>query len=42
MLLHRLALTQVSTAPAAVAFADDQLEARQFCQMAVHEGNLAI
>jgi hypothetical protein len=42
LLLNRLALTQLSTAPAAVAFADDQLEVRRFCQIAVQEGNLAI
>lgn len=42
LLLNRLALTQLSTAPAAVAFANDQLEVRQFCQTAMQEGNLAI
>jgi GGDEF domain-containing protein len=42
LLLNRLALTQLSTASAAVAFADDQLEVRQFCQNIVQEGNLAI
>ncbi|HSB00165.1 MAG TPA: hypothetical protein VLE49_05910 [Anaerolineales bacterium] len=42
LLLNRLALTQLSTAPAAVAFANDRLEVRQFCQIAVQEGNLAI
>jgi GGDEF domain-containing protein len=42
MLLHWLALTQLSTTPAAVIFADDQLETRQFCQIAAQEGNLAI
>jgi hypothetical protein len=42
LLLNRLALTQLSTTPAAVAFADDQLEVRQFCPIAVQEGNLAI
>jgi hypothetical protein len=42
LLLNRLALTQLSTAPAAVAFADDQLEVHQFCQITVQEGNLAI
>jgi hypothetical protein len=42
LLLNRLALTQLSTAPAAVAFADDQLEVRQFGQIIVQEGNLAI
>lgn len=42
LLLHRLALTQLSTTSAAVAFADDQLEVRQFCPIAVQEGNLAI
>ncbi|MBV5337799.1 MAG: hypothetical protein J0653_07695, partial [Deltaproteobacteria bacterium] len=41
-LLNRLALIQLSTAPAAVAFANDQLEVRQFCQNIVQEGNLAI
>lgn len=42
LLLNRLTLTQLSTVPAAVAFADDQLEVRQFGQIIVHEGNLAI
>jgi hypothetical protein len=42
LLLNRLALTQLSTTLAAVAFADDQLEVRQFCPIAVQEGNLAI
>lgn len=42
LLLNRLALTQLSTALAAVAFADDQLEVYQFCQNIVQEGNLAI
>jgi hypothetical protein len=42
LLLNRLALTQLSIAPAAIVFADDQLEVRQFCQNIVQEGNLAI
>jgi hypothetical protein len=41
-LLHRLALTQLSTTSAAVVFTDDQLEVRQFCQIAAQEGHLAI
>ena len=42
LLLNRLTLTQLSKAPAAIAFADDQLEVRQFCQAAAQEGSLAI
>ncbi|MGE5775812.1 MAG: hypothetical protein ACM33V_06305 [Chloroflexota bacterium] len=42
LLLNRLALTQLSTTSAAVAFADDRVEVRRFCQIAVQEGSLAI
>ena len=42
VLLHQLALTQLSTTPAAVVFSNDQLEVRRFCQIAVQEGHLAI
>ncbi|HEX2993558.1 MAG TPA: hypothetical protein VHP14_01970, partial [Anaerolineales bacterium] len=42
LLLNRLALTQLSTTPAAVAFANDRVEVRSFCQVAVQEGSLAI
>ena len=42
LLLHRLALTQLSTVPTAIAFADDQLELRLFCQAAAQQANLSI
>jgi hypothetical protein len=42
LLLHRLALTQLSITPATVVFTNDQLEVRQFCQIAAQEGNLDI
>jgi hypothetical protein len=41
LLMHRLALTQLSTAPATIAFANHQIEVRRFCQIAIQEGNLA-
>jgi GGDEF domain-containing protein len=42
VLLHQLALTQLSTTPVAVVFTDSQLEVRQCCQIAAQEGYLAI
>jgi GGDEF domain-containing protein len=42
LLLNRLTLTQLSIAPTAIVFADNQLEVRQFRQIIEQEGNLAI
>jgi GGDEF domain-containing protein len=41
-LLHRLTFTQLTTCPAAVAYADEKLEVRRFCDAAACEGRLVI